>query len=149
MYQRLLPWHICALLCTNAIPDHSTAQRVQLFMNAAERTHLFTLRDGWQMNFSRHRRFGVGDASGVTIRMCCHRNQVDTNTLNSYPGEERKTRQLCAIGAYIHCQYFLKLVRFQCNIRTAEVWKWSISQETWGVSNLLLMVQIFFSRELR
>jgi hypothetical protein len=34
--------------------------------------------------------------------VCCHRNQVDTNPLNSYPGEEGRTRKLCAIRAYIH-----------------------------------------------
>jgi len=59
------------------------------------------------MNFSRHgrargKRGGLGwrnwDESRVTIRVCCHRNQVDTIS-----AEERKTRQLYAVMTYIHC----------------------------------------------
>jgi hypothetical protein len=34
---------------------------------------------------------GGGDASGVTIRVCCHSNEVDTNTLNVHP--EKSERQ--------------------------------------------------------
>jgi hypothetical protein len=52
--------------------------------------------------FTTQTRFGGRYASGVTIRVCCHRNQVDTNPLNSYPGEEGKARNLCAIRAYRH-----------------------------------------------
>ena len=43
---------------------------------------------------------GVRDASGVTIRVCCHSNEVDTNALKQLSGEERKTTQLSVEGSY-------------------------------------------------
>ena len=42
----------------------------------------------------------VRDASGVTIRVRCHSNEVDTNTLKQLSGEERNTGQLSATGTY-------------------------------------------------
>jgi hypothetical protein len=45
-------------------------------------------------------REGVRDASGVTIRVCCHGNEVDTNALKQLSGEERKSRQMCATRPY-------------------------------------------------
>jgi len=42
----------------------------------------------------------VRDASGVTIRVCCHSNEVNTNALKQLSGEERKSRQLRAAASH-------------------------------------------------